>query len=222
MISSSEVPSEIVSFSRQCSEGLSGLSDNPSRIAFVQSIFPHLLSRPLLEKLLKNLVEGAAYPDSRYGTMFDTELILYTDPARRFSLRMFLWGPGQYDPVHDHNSWGVIGPVSGKLEVVKYRRLDDGSREGFALLEECERGIIDPGQTYFALPLDECIHKTGNPTGETMVQLSLYGEKQTGRDYVNGFDPANNRVYRIVSPRVKKRTLAEQALLSLEKERSPG
>ncbi|MCK9511268.1 MAG: cysteine dioxygenase [Pigmentiphaga sp.] len=38
---------------------------------------------------------------------------LYIDPAGRFSVVSFVWGPGQLTPLHDHQTWGVVGVLRG-------------------------------------------------------------------------------------------------------------
>jgi predicted metal-dependent enzyme (double-stranded beta helix superfamily) len=209
-------PAEIVSFCNECTRGLAPLRNNQERIALMQHLLPQLLGRKqLFHTILGNLLEKGIYPDLRYATMFDSEFILYTDPGRLFSLRMFLWDPGAYDPVHDHNSWGVIGPVTGKLEVVNYRRDDDGTQAGRADLVEADRRIILPPDTYFVLPLDEGIHRTGNPTSDAIIQVSIYGEGQTTRHYINGFDIKTGTCYPIYAPKEKKKLLAARALALL-------
>jgi predicted metal-dependent enzyme (double-stranded beta helix superfamily) len=213
------IPSEIVTFCHKCSEGLSGMNENGERIDFMRNLLPELLrDRPLFRKILHDIVEKGAYPDLRYATMFDSEFILFTHPEHLFSLRMFIWTPGNYDPVHDHNSWGVIGPVTGKLEVINYKRGDDGSREGHARLIETDRRMVHPGDTYFVVPFNEGIHKTGNPTSRTIIQVSIYGEGQIQRNHINGFDLEMNRVYPIYAPKIKKKLLAKQALTDLNTE----
>jgi predicted metal-dependent enzyme (double-stranded beta helix superfamily) len=116
--------------------------------------------------------------------------------------------------VHDHNSWGVIGPVSGGLAVTNYRREDDGSQEEYARLVESGNARLIPGETACTLPLNEGIHKVGNPTQETLLSLSMYG-RPLSRGHVNGFDVAKQRVYRIHAPRLKKKLLAADALRGL-------
>jgi predicted metal-dependent enzyme (double-stranded beta helix superfamily) len=48
--------------------------------------------------------------------LFDNEFILYRDPARLFSLRLYIFGAGERTCVHDHTSWGVSASAFGKLE----------------------------------------------------------------------------------------------------------
>jgi predicted metal-dependent enzyme (double-stranded beta helix superfamily) len=42
-----------------------------------------------------------------------TQYLLYRDPADRFSIVSFVWGPGQGTPIHDHTVWGAIGVLRG-------------------------------------------------------------------------------------------------------------
>jgi hypothetical protein len=119
--------------------------------------------------------------------------------------------------VHDHGSWGVIGPVTGKFEVIGYRREDDGSEEGKATLVEEEMLTLEPGETTFTLPLNDGIHEVGNPTDETIFSLSLYG-RPLPRGYIWGFDVAEGRCYRIIAPQTKKKLLIAQALPGLDAE----
>lgn len=211
-----EKPSELAAFCHTCSEGLSGLEDNASRIAFVTSLLQPLLDdRALFIRILENVVRGLSYPDVRYPTMFDNELILHLDPAGHFSLRLYLWNPKEFDSIHDHNSWGVIGPVTGRLKVRDFVSRSEEEPASAAGITESGVRIITAGSTYPVLPLDAGIHQTGNPTESVVIQASIYGKKQTDRPFVNLYDEISGRVYPLYSPPVRKRLLAEQALADL-------
>ena len=211
-----QAPTEITSVCEKWSKGLSKLKDDIACIDYTRRELPNLLqNKELFTKILNDIVKGTKYPDIRSATMFDNELLLYSDPSREFSLRLFLWAPGEYTVVHDHNSWGVIGPISGVLEVFNYRREDDGSKEGYAELVNTEKLTCMLGETGFTMPLNEGIHNIGNPTDKAMASLGMYG-KPLHRGYINGFDFEKNKVYKIFPPKVKKRTLAEQALSGLK------
>lgn len=209
------MPVEVVDFCKKCSQGLQDLTHYKDCIDLVRRELPELLLKEsLMARLMTNIVEELGYPDVRVPTMFDNELILYLEERRHYSLRMYLWGPGEFTEPHDHNSWGVIGTVSAGFEVVNYLREDDGSRKGFARLVESEKMELQPGETAFTFPLNDGIHKTGNPTQDTIITLSVYGPS-IGRGYLQGFDVADNRVYRILPPKRKKMFLAAEALKSL-------
>lgn len=216
-ISSQRVQAEILSFCEDCSRNLEQMASNQTSIDFMRAQLPRLLlNRELCAGLLNGALNGEGYPDIRRPTMFDNEVPLHVHPQGLFSLRMYLWSPGEYTYPHDHNAWGVIGTVSAGFEVINFRRLDDERQEGYAQLDEVERLHLGPGETAFTLPFSRGIHQTGNAGSDSILTLHFYG-KSLPRGYLNGFDPARNRVYRVYPPRQKKEQLARQALESLEK-----
>jgi len=206
------VPIELQSFCSGCSEVLPTLCDDTGRIEYVmKEMRGVLLNKSLFVELMNGIVQGTGYPDARRPTMFDNELLLYSDAGGVFSLRLYLWGPGEYTYPHDHNSWGVLGTVTDGFEVINYRREDDGEREGYALLTEMERFTLRPGETTFTRPLDAGIHTTGNPGKVTAITLNLYG-KSNQRGYLQNFDIKEDRVHRVYPPRQKKIMLAANAM----------
>ena len=222
MSAASGIHEKINSFCRHLSDMLTGMSDQMAMIDCVRNELPELLGqRELFAEILCNIIEGADYPDSRAATMFNNELLLYADPNRLYSLRLFLWSPNQYTQIHDHGSWGVIGPASGEFEVIEYQRDDDGTSSEFASLSEKRRVILRPGETVSTLPLNEGIHRVGNPTGATVVSLSLYGNPLP-RGYINVFDTVSGQIGRIFSQRVRKRLLAAEALPVLDERAAHG
>lgn len=210
-------PEVLTEFCRTCSRGLAGLEDTRSCISFVKSILePLLAERGLFRTILTNIVEGRSFPDIRYPTMFENELILHLDPDGHFSLRLYLWDPGERDPIHDHNSWGVIGPVTKKLHIRTFRRQEADSVPSVPVLHETGNWHVPAGKTYCVLPLDDGIHQTGNPTSATMIQVSVYGRKQAHRSFINIYDELSGDVSRLYNQRARKRMLAERALAQLE------
>ncbi|MFZ6044557.1 cysteine dioxygenase [Pseudomonas sp. CR3202] len=93
------------------------------------------------------------------------------------SLYALVWMPGQWTPVHDHGSWGVVGIVEGVLEERSYVCLStDRTRdEGIELV----RGgviLLPPGAVTSFVPNPDHIHITGVPSErERAVSLHLYG-----------------------------------------------
>jgi predicted metal-dependent enzyme (double-stranded beta helix superfamily) len=202
-------------FCDACADLLADLVDCRACVERVEEEFSRLLAeRQLFAEILRDLAEGGGRIDPRRPTAFDNEVLLYAHPGRAFSLRLYLYEPGRYTPVHDHNAWGLIGPIAGALEVVSFRREDDGSRPGYARVAEVGRRTLRPAEHAANLPLDQGIHRVGNPTATTLPSLSLYG-RPVARGYVQEFDPATGRVYRIMRPHAKKRMLAAAALEDL-------
>lgn len=210
------MPEKLIDFCETCAGELPKRTEPEACIGLINRLLPELVSdKDLFREILTGMARGDEYLDLRYATMFDSEVILYRDPKRLFSIRMFLWQPGEYDPIHDHNSWGVVSPALGELEVVNYLRTDDGTRADFAQLVETGRNVIKPGETTYVCGSDS-IHKTGNPGQKINIQISLYGPSQTGRDYINGFDHTTGRIYPIYAPKIRKQHLALQALEGLD------
>jgi len=103
--------------------------------------------------------------------------LIYRAPDDSLSLYTLVWLPGQWTPVHDHGSWGVVGVVEGMLEERAYVRLstDRGSDEGIELV----RGgviLLGPGAVTSFVPNPDHIHVTGvPPERRRAVSLHLYG-----------------------------------------------
>ena len=96
-------------------------------------------------KLLRELVarddwlpQQAALPDPRYYRQY----LLYRDPAARFSVVSFVWGPGQSTPIHNHTVWGLIGLLRGAEISQDYRRRADGLLEKVGEPQRLETGVV--------------------------------------------------------------------------------
>jgi predicted metal-dependent enzyme (double-stranded beta helix superfamily) len=193
-------------------ESMQNYQDMEKRIIYIAQEMPALLlNQRLFKEILTHIVKGQPYPDTRQATMFANEFILFINQRRLFSVRLYLYEPGQYTPIHDHNSWGVYGCVHNRVEVIRYRREDDETRPGFARLAEIERPLLQPGDTASVLPLNDGIHKAGNPDGKTSVMLSVYGTP-IRRLYINQYDHLQNSVRKLYPPRLRKKMLATRAL----------
>jgi len=182
------------------------------RTAFFRDHLPSLLVRAdLLAQVLQGVLDGSPAPDLRQATIFENEFVLHQDPGGLFSLRLYLYGPGEVTFVHDHVSWGVSGSASGPLAVQRYRRIDDGSSAGHAGLKAEEYRLLMPTETETSLPFEKGIHRTGNPGAGTTWMLSAYGPPAR-HAAMQRFDLETGRVEQVFPPRVRKRRLVEQAL----------
>jgi predicted metal-dependent enzyme (double-stranded beta helix superfamily) len=205
-------PEALLEICNHWSEAIEGINGDAARIEFFRNELPGFLrNQGLFEKLLKNINAGSPYPDLRQARMIDDEILLYLNPRRLFSLRMFLYGPGDYTPIHDHSSWGVSGAAVGELGVIRYVREDDGSVEGYAQLRQAAPVYLQPGEIELTRPLNEGIHQTGNPVEDTTIMISVYGSP-VRRLYINRFDDKTSKVEKLYPPRIKKKMLAAQAL----------
>jgi len=102
---------------------------------------------------------------------------IFVAPDESLSLYALVWQPGQWTPVHDHGSWGVVGVLQGMLEERSYIRLD-ANRDADTGMELVRGGIIllAPGTVTSFVPNPDHIHVTGVPaTSALTVSLHLYG-----------------------------------------------
>jgi len=103
--------------------------------------------------------------------------LVYAAPDDGLSLYALVWLPGQWTPVHDHGSWGVVGVVEGVLEERSYVRIspDRGADAGIELV----RGgvvLLGEGAVTSFVPNPDHIHVTGVPAERPRaVSLHLYG-----------------------------------------------
>lgn len=102
---------------------------------------------------------------------------IYICPSGELSLFALVWLPGQWTPVHDHGSWGVVGVVEGVLEERAYMAVDGEitQNEGIRL----RRGglvLLNAGAVTTFVPNPDHIHMTGVASERARcVSLHLYG-----------------------------------------------
>ncbi len=103
--------------------------------------------------------------------------LIYASDDGDISLYALVWLPGQWTPVHDHGSWGVVGVVEGVLEERNVIRIDDhhDRNSGIGLA----RGgmiLLGEGTVTTFVPNPDHIHLTGVPADRPRaVSLHLYG-----------------------------------------------
>jgi predicted metal-dependent enzyme (double-stranded beta helix superfamily) len=105
--------------------------------------------------------------------------LVYATDGVGLSLYTLVWLPGQWTPVHDHGTWGVVGVIEGQLEEQNYMRADpEQSPERHAGIELRRGGLalLSPGSVSTFVPNPDHIHKTGCADDRpTCVSLHLYG-----------------------------------------------
>lgn len=133
---------------------------------------------PLMLELIAeagSFLQPAHYRSSNAGY---TRNLIYDAPDHSLSLYALVWLPGQWTPVHDHGSWGVVGVVEGVLEERSYVRLspDRGADDAIDLA----RGgtvLLCRGAVTSFVPNPDHIHVTGVPAERgRAVSLHLYGK----------------------------------------------
>ena len=128
------------------------------------------------------LPDAYAQPDpARYR-----QYLLYRDPAARFSVVSFVWGPGQATSIHDHTIWGVIGMLRGAEIAERFEAHEDGLRlVGSARLE--------PGDVDAVSPAIGDLHRVANAHADRVsISIHLYGA-DIGVVERATYDPAGTR-----------------------------
>lgn len=95
---------------------------------------------------------------------------LYEDAAGRFSIGCFVWGAGQASPIHDHNSWGVVGVLNGPIRSEGFR-LDEAG----ALHPDGAAVWYPQGAIGFADPTVGDIHRLSAPADRQAISIHVYG-----------------------------------------------
>lgn len=110
-----------------------------------------------------------------------TRNLIYDAPDDSLSLYALVWLPGQWTPVHDHGSWGVVGVLEGVLEERSYVRLSpDRNRDEDIHLERGGVVLLGRGAVTSFVPNPDHIHITGvPPQRRRAVSLHLYGRTMT-------------------------------------------
>ncbi len=112
------------------------------------------------------LPDAQAQPDAiRYQ-----QYLLHRDPAGRFSVVSFVWGPGQATPVHDHTVWGLVGVLRGAEFSQGYER------RGEALAATGAVHRLEPGQVEAVSPTVGDIHRVINAFDDRVsISIHVYG-----------------------------------------------
>jgi len=112
------------------------------------------------------LPDAFAQPDPRFYRQY----LLFGDPLERFSVVSFVWGPGQFTPVHDHTVWGVVGMLRGAEYNQPFRR----GPEGVVAVGDEQR--LEPGQVLSLAPDTGDIHRVRNAFADRVsISIHTYG-----------------------------------------------
>jgi predicted metal-dependent enzyme (double-stranded beta helix superfamily) len=112
--------------------------------------------------------------------------LLHEEDDHTFAVLAISWLPNRGTPPHNHGTWGLVAAVDGDETNEFFRRVDDGSRPGYAELTKIGTKVFGVGDV-LAMPSDT-IHAVWNHSGRTTVSLHMYGRNInfTGRSQ---FDP---------------------------------
>jgi predicted metal-dependent enzyme (double-stranded beta helix superfamily) len=98
------------------------------------------------------------------------QYLLYRDPAERFAVVSFVWGPGQKTPIHDHTVWGLVGLLRGEEIAQDFGFDADGRFTAGA------RHTLRPGQVAAVSPRIGDIHTVENALPDrASISIHVYG-----------------------------------------------
>lgn len=106
-------------------------------------------------------------------------LLLYEDPDYQFVINAVVRTPGRDGRIHDHaHAWTAYGVLDGTERLERYRRVDEGKRAGYALIELESLSDGYPGKVDLVPPF--AIHsEKGGPTRS--VAVIVRSERLVGR-----------------------------------------
>jgi len=120
--------------------------------------------------------------------------------ASRFNITSVVWGPGDTAKAHNHDTWGLVGVLENELQETRFRRCDDGSKEGYAELEITGVNRNTAGMVSTLLPPDDDIHEMLNTTQKNTVEVHVYGKDLANMER-RRFDPERKTVKFFASPK---------------------
>ena len=122
------------------------------------------------------------------------QYLLHCDPAERFSLVSFVWGPGQRTPIHDHLVWGLVGQLRGAEISTEYRLGPPGTPP-----QPGRRERLRPGEVALVRPGDSDIHLVENAQADApSISIHCYGGN-IGAVRRHAFDPATGAARAFIS-----------------------
>ncbi|HEY7316614.1 MAG TPA: hypothetical protein VIE89_03500 [Candidatus Binatia bacterium] len=163
---------------------------------FIQDLRAAWVELPDTEKrmkrvkiLLEGLVKDATMREhsKRWpSTEGHKNLLLYEDPDYQFVVNAVVRTPGRDGRIHDHaHAWTAYGVLDGTERLERYRRVDEGKKEGYALIELESLTEGYPGKVDLVPPF--AIHsEKGGPTRS--VAVIVRSERLVGRTLQGRYD----------------------------------
>jgi predicted metal-dependent enzyme (double-stranded beta helix superfamily) len=152
-------------------------------------------------ELLEGLVKDETLRQAAKGwpsTEGRKNLLFYEDPEYGFAINGVVRVAGRKGSIHDHaHAWTAYGVLDGTESRERFRRVDDGSKEGYAQLELVSVAEGKPGKVDLVPPFE--IHaEQGGPTRS--VAVILRSERVAGKVLQGSYDRESNTVRRIDGP----------------------
>lgn len=115
--------------------------------------------------------------------------LLHEEPDHTLAVFAVSWLPGRGAPPHNHGTWAVVAGVDGPELNTFWKRVDDGSREGYAEIVKAGEKVFRDGEVVSFLP--DAIHSVDNTTDRVTLSLHVYGKHVNHTDRCT-YDPEKN------------------------------
>ena len=164
------------------------LPDTEARMKRGQTLLERLVKDPSMREASKS------WP----STEGRKNLLFYEDADYGFAINGVVRVPGRKGSIHDHaHAWTAYGILDGTESLERFRRIDDGSKQGYAKLELESVTEGRPGKVDLVPPFD--VHaEQGGPTRS--VAVILRSERVAGKVLQGSYDKESNTVRRIEGP----------------------
>ena len=160
--------------------------------------------RPILAELLADpevIAASKHWPDCVPANGRAENLLFYEDPVYGFAINGLTKGDarqGGQARIHDHaHIYTLYGVLDGHEKIVRYDRIDDRSKPGYAEIRESANVLCGPGEIDLVKPYE--VH-TEITVGERTVAVIIRSQK--GGDFNQGrYLPEKNQYYESLGPR---------------------
>jgi predicted metal-dependent enzyme (double-stranded beta helix superfamily) len=125
-------------------------------------------------------------------------LLFYEDPDYNFAINGVVRVPGRKGSIHDHAyAWTAYGLLDGTEKLERFRRVDDGRKDGYAKLEVESVSDGLPGKVDLVPPF--AIHaEQGGPTRS--VAVILRSERVAGKTTQGSYDMEKQTIRQVEGP----------------------
>ena len=125
-------------------------------------------------------------------------LLFYEDPDYGFVVNGVVRTPGRRGGIHDHaQAWTAYGVLDGTERLERYRRVDNGQKEGHAEIEMESVSDGVPGKVDLVPPY--AVHSEKGGAGRS-VAVIVRSERLVGRTLQGRYDPEKKKFTRGQGP----------------------